>query len=231
MLIDDIMPIVVIGGAIAGVLGFTHLSRKKRRRGLTLLSQSQGWAFDPADRRDFGHRYPQFKDFSRGQDNKVRNVIEGRVEALGGSAIFAGDCSWWERSSGGKRRFNTMSFVTVESSVSLPTVEIRPDSVLLKLFESFVGKDIEIPGDAQFNKTYRVTSPDEAACRAVITPRVTPLFQATKTSLHVRIADNVILISTGRFPWSVKGFGSTIDWMRVFTELLDKEQTNGRSAA
>jgi len=199
---------------------------KKRRRELALLAQSIGWIFNPEPRRDFGHRYPQFKDFSKGWNNRVVNTIEGRSDRLGGSRIVYGDCRWTERGHKNRRRQRSMSFVVVEPSVPLPTLEVRPDNVWFNLLDKFAGRDIEIEHDPAFCKAYQITAPDEVTCKALLTPAITSLFGAIKGKLRVRIQDNVILVTSARRVWNVAEVGGGLDWVRVLVETLDGQHAN-----
>lgn len=223
------MPTDVIwlfGGFIAVLIAifvWSHLAMKKRRRELALLAESIGWIFNPEPRRDFEHRYPQFKDFGKGLNNRVVNTIEGRNDRLGGSRIVYGDCRWTERRNN-KRQRRSLSFVAVEPNVPLPTLEIRPDNVWFNLFDAFAGRDIEIEHDPAFCKAYRTTAPDEVTCKALLTPAVTSLFGAIKGKLRVRIQDNVILVTSARRIWNVAEVGGGLDWVRVLVETLDEQK-------
>jgi hypothetical protein len=179
----------VLGGlAIAGLGIYRYWQNQKRVEELGLFCLSKGWQFSPID--DSLSARWMGEPFFEGKDRHARAVVRGSLQRPGGSGEFvAFDYTYVTETSGtnGSKHRTTHHFAicAVTLPTWLPALRVTPETVLTRIGNSVAGDDIEMESE-DFNRRFRVQSPDRKFACDVLNPRTMHMMLA-RPALHFRV--------------------------------------------
>ncbi|WP_112248566.1 hypothetical protein [Kribbella monticola] len=143
------------------------LSTQARMSLVSELAAARGWSFNP-DEPGLVGKWPG-EPFGRGDERSATNVLRGSWD---GRKFIAFDYSYQPfrvRSDKPPRRFGV---IAMQLPAALPWLEVEHEKLLVNPVEA--RQDIRFESEI-FNRTFRITSPDEKYARAVIHPRLMEL--------------------------------------------------------
>lgn len=164
------LAIVAVVGLFVTFAIYSHKRNQARIASLVALAQSKGWSFSPVDRFGLPGRW-RGAPFGQGYDRRAQNVITGEHN---GHPVVAFDYSYKEdsRDSEGRTRTTTHSFAVFALGMpcALPEVHVAPEGVFARLGKALGMQDIELESE-EFNRRFRVRSPNPKLATDVLTPR------------------------------------------------------------
>jgi hypothetical protein len=165
--------LVVIVGAVL----FGYLQAKKRREGLAAFATSRGWTYTESDD-SLLERFAG-EPFGTGQDREAFNVIRGTAHDR---PMVAFDYSYVTTSTSTdanghtrtERHTHPFSVVAVNTGVVMPALSVAPEGMVSRFFGRLTNSDIELESE-DFNRAFRVTSPQRRFASDVLHPRMMEL--------------------------------------------------------
>jgi hypothetical protein len=193
----DVAPFLlyVLGACALGAFAiYGWWANKKRVEGLARFCLAKGWTFSESDY-SLTARWTG-EPFFHGRERQARAVVRGNVQRPVGSWPFvAFDYSYVTESSDGKGGRDKTTHRYAVCAVTLPTwlpaLTLTPESVLTRLGNAVTGADVELESE-DFNRRYRVLSPDRKFACDVLPPRTMEMLLARPT-LHFRIEGRDVL--------------------------------------
>ncbi|MDX6286236.1 MAG: hypothetical protein QOG53_1721 [Frankiales bacterium] len=196
-----------LGACLVGALGiYTWWRNQKRVEALGRFCLSKGWQFTSRD--DSLCVRWMGEPFFQGRNRQARAVVRGVENRPSGSWPFvAFDYTYVTESSDGNGHKQSTTHRFAVCAVTLPTwlpaLTLTPENVLSRIGNIVGGEDIELESE-DFNRKYRVQSPDSKFASDVLPPRTMEMLLARPT-LHFRIDGQDVLCweSGGTTPMSL----------------------------
>ncbi|WP_116106481.1 hypothetical protein [Lewinella sp. IMCC34191] len=148
-----------------------------REKSLSGLAHRAGFEFSAAD--DFGlHRYlSDFRLANRGRRRAVSNILR-KQDGLMEKDAYIFDYSYQDY--GDKHTTRQTVFFLQSQQLTLPGLDMQPETILHKLGELFGFDDIDFVRFPKFSKQYRLTGDDEDYIRHHFTDDVLNYFTLNK---------------------------------------------------
>lgn len=216
---------LLVGGLIAYL---SYLADKRRREALAAFAQGRGWTYVGEDPYLVGRfdGAPFGRGFGRRASNAIRGVHLDRP-------FVAFDYRYKEQQGSGKERRTVtyrFSITVVEHGVVTPGLVVDPENFLERFAGRIFNSDIELESE-DFNRAFRVNSPDRRFASAVLHPRMMEhlmRFQELGWRLE---GDAMLLVEDGRYdPSGIDGRLAVMDSiLDLVPEFLWRELKEGRA--
>ena len=163
--------LLVVGVLLVGALlaYLSYLAEKRRNEALAAFAASRGWSYrseDPALVARFDG-----DPFGRGFGRRARHVVRGTHLDRPFTAF---DYSYKERHGSGKES-RTVTYryclTVVDLGVWTPGLVVDPENFLERFAGRMFNSDIELESE-DFNRAFRINSPDRRFASAVLHPRM-----------------------------------------------------------
>lgn len=180
---DPILHFILFLLAIAAlVAGVWRIINGRRRDALMAVAARLGWDYEP-DPGSFTPGASGFPLFSEGDSRQADHLILG---TFGSHAVEAFDYRYtFGTFIGGDRVSYSQSVVHIEdAALALPTFWVRPQNLVLKLYNVSGDPKIDLPEYPEFSKRSILCGPDEAAIRARFVGAI-PEFLAANPSVAI----------------------------------------------
>ena len=214
---------------VVGLLAYlSYLAEKRRREALAAFAARRGWSY----RRDAPELVDRFDGapFGRGFGRSARNAISGTHLDRPFTTF---DYRYKERQGTGEdsqvvtRRF---CLTVVELGVWTPGLVVDPENFLKRFAGRVFNSDIELESE-DFNRAFRVNSPDRRFASAVLHPRMMEHL-LTLRELGWRLeGDAMILVEDGAYdPTGIDARLAVMDSiLDLIPEFLWQELKEGRA--
>lgn len=164
------LAIVAVIGLLVTFAIYSHKKNQARIASLAAVVQSNGWSFSPQDPFGLPERWPG-APFESGYDRRAQNVITGEHN---GHPLVAFDYSYKEDSRDSEGRTTTRTYCYAVYALgmpcALPEVHVAPEGVFSRLGKALGIQDIELESE-EFNRRFRVRSPNPKLATDVLSPR------------------------------------------------------------
>lgn len=172
---------LVLLAAIAATVALNIWFTRRRRARLRAWAAALGWTYADADpsltRRWTGD--PFGVGSARRSTEVIRGLYRGRPVT---SFTYR-----WTTGSGKNRTTHTRHVVALDLPAAFPRLELTPENLATRLVRALGGQDIRFESD-EFNRAWRVQSPDLRLAHGVIHPRMMErLLQPDLASQPLRI--------------------------------------------
>jgi len=174
---DDVIGIVLIGGAVAfvgGIIWFVFWLEKKRTEAVHAWAHANGYSVD-ADTAGFQAAMAPYKLFNQGHGRRLKNLIRS---TRGDLQIAICDYQYTTGSGKHQHTHNQTLCVLQSGKSRLPHFFARRQVAVFDfLGKVFGGQDINFDEDPAFSKAYVLqSSVSEAECRQLFNERVRGVF-------------------------------------------------------
>lgn len=188
--------ITVVAVLFLGFLVVAILAERRRREALQRFAASRGWTYVDRDR-ELVRRYSG-PPFGRGSSRQAHHVLRGSHE---GRPVTIFDYQYEESSGSGSDRSTTtyrFAVYAVDLGVRTPGLVVDPENLLERLAGRLLGTDIELESE-EFNRAFRVNSPDRRFASAVLHPRMMEhLLRLPEVGWRLE-DDAMLLVERGQF--------------------------------
>lgn len=189
-----VVAVLALGIAIAYL---SYLAERKRREALQRFAASRGWTYVEQDD-SLVHRFDG-APFGRGHGRRATNVLRGEHD---GRPVVVFEYRYQETHSNGNKGTRTVTYrftvYAVELGVRTPGLVIDPENMLERFAGRLLGSDIELESE-EFNRAFRVNSPDRRFASAVLHPRMMEhLLRFRETAWRLE-DDAMLLVEDGRY--------------------------------
>ncbi len=148
-----------------------------REKSLSGLAHQAGFEFSPTDDHGLYRFLGDFRLANRGRRRTVENVLR-RQDGLLEKDAYIFDYSY--REFGTKHTIRQTVFFLQSQHLTLPGLELQPETVIHKLGELFGYEDIDFLRFPKFSRQYRLTGDDEDYIRHHFTADVLNYFTLNK---------------------------------------------------
>ncbi|GAA4128092.1 hypothetical protein GCM10022215_39230 [Nocardioides fonticola] len=222
--------LIIAGVLLVGVLlaYLSYLAEKRRREALAAYAAGRGWSYtaaDPALTRRFAG-----DPFGRGFGRRATNVIRGTHLDRRFTAF---DYRYKERHGNGKES-RTVTYryclTVVELGVWTPGLVVDPENFLERFAGRLFNTDIELESE-DFNRAFRINSPDRRFASAVLHPRMMEhLMRFTEIAWRFE-GDAMLLVEDGEYdPTGIDARLGVMDSiLDLVPEFLWQELKEGRA--
>ena len=183
----------------------------RRRRRLKAWAARRGLAFDMGPEHHIFYEFPQFECLQPGINRYAYNIAKGNWK---GRSLWAFD---YHFTTGPKNEQFYFSAVIAESHAPLKTLGIRPEKILDKVADSLGFRDIEFES-AEFNRMFRVGSPDKRWAHDVLHPRVME-FLVSRPKFIIKL-EGTYAIAYRPMVMRVKEFEAAVELLYDILDLL-----------
>ena len=168
------MLLLPLGVAVVAAVGWAAWQWERRhRQALATLAAERGWDYSSSD--DSWADAFGGAPFGTGSRRQADNVLQGRVD---GREMVAFDYRYETYSTDGNgsrhTRVHRYAVCAVLLPAPVPTLELRPETVLTRLGGALGLPDVDLESEA-FNRRYRVTSREPRFAYDVLHPRTMEL--------------------------------------------------------
>jgi hypothetical protein len=178
-----VLLLVVLAAALVAYQWWRNQQRIAQLREFCL---AKGWQFVPLDD-EYAIRWTG-PPFFQGRSRHARDVINGSVgQGAANRPFVAFDYTYVTDNNGraGSRQTHRFAVCAVRLPAYLPQLSVTPANALTRLGDTVTGEDIELESE-DFNRRFRVRSPDPKFASDVLPPRTMQALLA-RSSLHFRI--------------------------------------------
>lgn len=148
-----------------------------REKSLSELAHRAGFEFQSADTYGLASYLQDFRLANRGRKRELSNVLRRRADLLD-QEVYIFDYSY--RDFGSKHTTRQTVFFLQSQSLTLPGLQMQPETIAHKLGELFGFDDIDFVRYPKFSKQYRLTGDDEAFIRHHFSEEVLNYFTLNK---------------------------------------------------
>ena len=161
-----ILMVVFVAAVVVGLVMLQQRLLAKHQAQMLAWTQAAGWQYTP-QMPELAQRW-RGTPFVGGRSAKARDVITGTTP---GGREFVSFQYEYVVSTGKSSSTVYHWIIAVRLPAVLPELALNAESFATKLVEVFGGQDIKLESE-DFNKAYRVQSPDQAAAYGVLHPRM-----------------------------------------------------------
>lgn len=207
------MGILLISAAIAAavtviVIYFLNSSAlQKRQTELFLISLKNGWKFSIDDPDCMPIKYGYFECMQSDFDVRAGNVISGTIE---GYLFNAFDVTYWQphEIEGDLIGLNNINYrlpdkkvkeftcIIIETNLVFYPLVIRPETMIDKFADKFVGEDIDFESE-EFSSSFYVRCADKKFAYDIVNPRTMDIMIKHK-GWTVNLAANSLLVTPNK---------------------------------
>jgi len=170
-----VVVVVVVGLVLIGVFGyFSYKHAKERREAFAAAASSRGWTYLPREDRyvDMFTGTP----FGTGHTRRASNVLTGPHDERTFVAFdYRYSTTEHYTDSQGRSQTRTQthrySVIALALGQNLPGLAVTPEGFFSRVVGRLLNNDIEFESE-QFNRAFRVTSPDRKFATDVIHPQM-----------------------------------------------------------
>lgn len=200
--------VAIIAVLVVGVLIFAayvaHQEEKKRTAALSEFAKSIGLTFTAGDNRSEPVRLEAFELFRRGDTRRASNVMHGAVNtAIGPCGLVMADYRYTVTTSNGKntsRHTTHTSYLALELPFHTPGMTFDKENLLTRFAGAIGFPDIRLESD-EFNRLFRVTSPDRRFAFAMLDPRMMQHL-LDRPDLNFQISASILLVQSDSGRWT-----------------------------
>jgi hypothetical protein len=164
---EIVLIIVCFGLAVVSVIIHTIRQERKRCGELSGIAVSMKLRYVPAGDQTLLNDLSCFQLFSSGQDQRMSNLLHGRV---GDIDVHVFDYRYNSGGSSPTTYRHAVAFV--RSPQSLPGFRLQPTNIVHKIGNLFGYTDINFVSHPKFSKQYHLKGDDEVAIRKIFNPSV-----------------------------------------------------------
>lgn len=193
LLAVGLVAILVVGG-----LGL--LVARRRRDAVRVWAEENGWSWRASDR-SLVSRWSE-RPFGTGAVRRATEVVSGPASAGSGRLAVSFRYSYQTPDSGDGSgpRVHEYHVVAVMLPAALPQLDLVPANLGTRIATALGGQDIVFESD-DFNRRWRVTSPDLRLAHDVVHPRtMARLLEPDVADLRLRFAGDALLSWTSGRP-------------------------------
>lgn len=166
--------VVAVLALFAALFWWAKVLERRRAEAFAAFAASRGLAFTPEPREPARAGLPPLPVLTRGQRNRVRNVLKGKS----GDGEFALFDASYETGSHKNRQTHrhTVALFRLDRT-AMPAFELSPENLLVRIASAFGYQDIDFDSWPTFSKSYLLRGREEMAVRALFGPPLLQYFE------------------------------------------------------
>jgi len=230
-----LIPVAIIAAVAVIALYFLRSSAlQKRQAELFLISQKNGWVFSIDDPDCMPIKYGYFECMQSDFDVRAGNVISGVVE---GYSFNVFDVTYWQprEIEGDLIGLNNINYrlpdkkvreftcIVIETNLAFYPLVIRPETMIDKFADKFVGEDIDFESE-EFSRSFYVRCADKKFAYDIVNPRTMDMMIKHK-GWTVNLAANSLLVTPNKL-LPAQGYATAVDFAIRFAEAIPEYITD-----
>jgi hypothetical protein len=157
---------VAVGLGVAALIVASIRGERRRNEAMARASETIGFAFAPKGHPGDLKALADLPLFGSGHSRKVRNLMTGRMGAVG-ARLFD-----YQYTVGGGKHSHTwrQTVALIPAPPGLPDFVLAPENIFHKVGQRFGYQDIDFDHSPEFSSRYLLRGADETAIRAAFSP-------------------------------------------------------------